>query len=130
MLTPDQFEVNEAWITIRVNEEFIFVKDDPYDIFVLMDAASAYVFGFVLSSVVDESLDQEEVANLFRQAWGTKQEWAGTLIVSDEINAGNVFISEGEKNGLEIRRVPASSLNSIVGPLKESFLQRFLGQRE
>ncbi|OQY09342.1 MAG: hypothetical protein B6I30_09975 [Desulfobacteraceae bacterium 4572_187] len=128
MLTPDQFEVNEAWITLRVNEEFIFVKDDPYDIFVLMDAASAYVFGFVLSSVVDESLDQEEVANLFRQAWGTKQEWAGTLIVSDEINAGNVFISEGEKNGLEIRRVSASSLNSIVGPLRESFLQRFLGQ--
>jgi hypothetical protein len=118
MLTPDQFEVNEAWITVRVNEEFIFVKDEPYDIFVLMDAASTYVFGFVFSSVVDESLNQEEVANLFKQAWGTKQEWAGTLIVSDEINAGNVFISEGEKNGLEIRRVPASSLNPIVGPLK------------
>ncbi len=130
MLTPDQFEVNEAWITVRVNEEFIFVKDDPYDIFVLMDAASAYVFGFVLSNVVDESLNQEEVANLFRQAWGTKQEWAGTLIVSDEINADNVFISEGEKNGLEIRRVLASSLDPIVGPLKESFLQRFLGQQE
>ena len=40
MLTPDQFEVNDAWIAVRINEEFLFVKEDPYDMFVLMDAAS------------------------------------------------------------------------------------------
>lgn len=130
MITPDQFEVNEAWIAIRVNEEFIFVKDDPYDIYVLMDAASAYVFGFVLSSVVDESLDSKEVGNLFRQAWGTKQEWAKTLIVPENMNLADAFISEGKKNGLEIMRVPASSMDPIVGPLKESFLSSFLGKEE
>ena len=27
MLTPNQFRVNEAWIAIRVNEAFLFVKD-------------------------------------------------------------------------------------------------------
>jgi len=26
MLTPNQFRVNEAWIAIRVNEAFLFVK--------------------------------------------------------------------------------------------------------
>ena len=41
MLTPDQFRVNEVWIALRVNEAFLFVKDEPYDIYVLMDAASA-----------------------------------------------------------------------------------------
>jgi len=45
MLTPDQLLVNEAWIAVRVNEAFLFVKDEPYDIYVLMDAASAYVLG-------------------------------------------------------------------------------------
>ena len=49
MLIPDQFEVNEAWIAIRVNDKSVFVEDDPYDIFVLFDAASASVLGFVLS---------------------------------------------------------------------------------
>ena len=48
MLAPDQFRVNEAWIAIRVNETFLFVKDEPYDIYVLIDAASAYVLGHVL----------------------------------------------------------------------------------
>ena len=36
MLTPDQFRVNEAWIAVRVNEAFLFVKDEPSDIYVLM----------------------------------------------------------------------------------------------
>lgn len=45
MLTPDQFRVNEAWIVAKVNDAFVFVKDVPYDIYMLVDAASIYVFG-------------------------------------------------------------------------------------
>jgi len=32
MIRPDQFSVNEAWIAVRINEEFLFVQDEPYDI--------------------------------------------------------------------------------------------------
>ena len=67
MLTPDQFYVNEAWIALRVNEAFLFVKDEPYDIYVLMDAASAYVLGHVLSRVVDEAPHEKDVENLKKQ---------------------------------------------------------------
>ncbi len=84
MLTPDQFQANEAWIAIRVNEEFILVEDEPCDIFVLLDAASEYVFGFVLSRVVDESPDEKEVEDLFRKAWEVRHEWARKLIIVDE----------------------------------------------
>ena len=41
MITPDQFHVNEAWIAVRIYEEFLLVQDEPYDIYVLMDAALA-----------------------------------------------------------------------------------------
>lgn len=61
MLTPDQFKVNEAWIAVRINEEFLFVKDEPYDIYVLVDATSTYVLGHVLSKVVDESPHDKDV---------------------------------------------------------------------
>jgi len=27
MIRPDQFSVNEAWIAVRINEEFLFVQD-------------------------------------------------------------------------------------------------------
>ena len=67
MLTPDQFLVNEAWIAVRVNEAFLFVKDEPQDIYVLMDAASAYVLGNVLSRVADEAPHEKDIEILFKK---------------------------------------------------------------
>jgi hypothetical protein len=127
MLTPDQFTVNEAWIAFRVNEEFLFVKDEPYDIYMLLDAASAYVLGHVLSRVVDESPHDNDVAALFKEAWGAKKQWAEKLIVPENSIAENVFRTQAEKNGLSIEIVPLSDLEPIIGPLKELFASDFIG---
>lgn len=129
MFAPDQFEVNEVWIVIRINEDFLFVKEDPYDMFVLMDAASAYVLGFVFSKVVAEAPTVKDVEELFNKAWGAKRQWAKKLIVTDESVASNVFIQEAEKNGIPFVIVPISDLSSIVEPLKESFEKDFIGKR-
>jgi len=91
MLTPDQFKVNEAWIAVRINEEFLFVKDEPYDIYVLMDAASAYVSGHVFSRVVDESPHDKDVEALFRKEWEAKKQWAEKLIVPEQFHCRERF---------------------------------------
>jgi hypothetical protein len=127
MLTPDQFKVNEAWIAVRINEEFLFVKDEPYDIYVLMDAASAYVLSRVLSRVVEESPHDKDVEALFRKAWEAKKQWAEKLIVPENSIAENVFTIQAEKNGLSIEIVPLSDLEPIIGPLKELFASDFIG---
>ncbi len=127
MLTPDQFQVNEAWIAVRINEEFLFVKDEPYDIYVLMDAASAYVLGHVLSRVVDEYPYEKDVEALFRKAWEVKNQWAERLIVPENFIAENVFRIQAEKNGLPIEIVPLPDLEPIIGPLKELFGSNFIG---
>jgi hypothetical protein len=129
VFTPNQFEVNEAWIAIRINDEFLFVKEDPYDMFVLLDAASTYVFGFVFSKVVDEAPAVKDVEDLFKRAWEAKQEWANKLIVTDNSIASNVFIQEAERNGIPFDIVPISDLSQIIGPLKESFEKDFIGKR-
>lgn len=127
MLMPDQFSVNEAWIAVRINEEFVFVKDEPYDIYVLMDAASAYVLGHVLSKVVDEAPMEKDVEVLFRQAWSAKNQWAEKLIVPENSIAENVFRRQAEQNGLSVETVPLSDLEPIVGPLGELFASDFMG---
>ena len=127
MLTPDQFKVNEAWIAVRINEEFLFVKDEPYDIYVLVDAASAYVLGHVFSRVVDESPHDKDVEALFRTAWEAKKQWAEKLIVPENSIAENVFRIQAEKNGLSIEIIPLSDLEPIIGPLKELFASDFIG---
>jgi len=126
MLTPDQFKVNEAWIAVRINEEFLFVKDEPYDMYVLVDAASAYVLGHVLSKVVDESPHEKDVEALFRKAWEAKNQWAEKLIVTENSIAEDVFRTQAEQNGLSFKIVPLSDLEPIVGPLKESFASDFI----
>ena len=127
MLTPDQFRVNEAWIVIRVNEEFLFVKDEPYDIYVLIDAASTYVFGHVLARVVDEAPKKKDVEALFKNAWKAKKQWAKQLIITEHSKADAVFRTQAERIGLSIKVVPLSELEPIVGPLKESFASGFIG---
>ena len=128
MLTPDQFSVNEAWIAVRINEEFIFVKNEPYDIYVLMDAASTYVLGHVVSKVVDEAPQEKDVEALFEKAWAAKNQWAEKLIVPENSIAENVFRRQAEQNGLFVETVPLSDLDTIVGPLKESFASGLMGR--
>lgn len=127
MFTPGHFRVNEAWIALRVNDKFLFVNEDPYNIYVLMDAASAYVFGHVLSRAPDEAPDAKEVEALFEQARRTKNQWAKTLILTKKAAAENVFRTQAKKNGLLVKIIPVSELEPIVGPLKEAFATNFPG---
>ena len=127
MLTPDQFRVNEAWIAVRVNEAFLFVKDEPYDIYVLIDAASCYVLGYVLSKVTDEVPHEKDVEALFKKAWEAKNQWAEKLILIENSTAENIFRKQAEQNNLSVTIVPLSDLEPIVGPLKESFESDFIG---
>ena len=126
MLTPDQFRVNEAWIAARINEEFLFVQDEPYDIYVLMDAASCYILGHVLSRVVDEAPQEKDVKELFQTAFQAKNQWADILILTGNSPADNVFKKQGERQGLSIRIVNQLDLEPILGPLKKSFASDFM----
>lgn len=125
ILAPNQFRVNEAWIAFRVNESFMFVQDEPYDIYVLMDAASAYAFGHVLVRVTDEIPEEKDIDTLFQEAWGAKRQWPRKLILPEDDPAKNIFRMQAEKNGLSFEMVPLSDLSPIVEPMKELFASQF-----
>ena len=125
MLEPSDFAVNEAWIAFRANDSFLLVKNEPYDVYILLDAASTYVLGHVLSRTVDGSPDARDVAALFREAWSAKRQWAKQLIVPEGSLAEGVFKNQAEKSGLAFSMVPLSELLPIVSPLKESFSAYF-----
>ncbi len=95
MRTPNQFRVNEVWIAFRVNESFMFVQDEPYDIYVLIDAASTYAFGHVLVRVTDEIPKEKDVDTLFQEAWGAKRQWPRKLILAKDDPAKNIFWNAG-----------------------------------
>jgi hypothetical protein len=125
MLTPNQFRVNEVWIAFRVNESFMFVQDEPYDIYLLIDAASAYAFGHVLVRVTDEIPKEKDVDTLFQEAWGAKRQWPRQLIFPEDDPAQRIFRMQAEKNGLSFETVSLSNLSPIVEPMKELFASQF-----
>jgi hypothetical protein len=125
MLSYDQFKINEVWIAFRINETFMFVKDEPYDIYALIDAASTYIFGNVLTKVTDEIPEQEDVDTLFQDAWAAKKQWARKLIFPEHDPAEKVFRTQAEKNGLCFETVPLSELLPMVEFMKESFSSKF-----
>lgn len=120
MITPDQFYVNEAWIAVRINEEFIFVQDEPYDIYILMDAASCFVLGHVLSRVIDEAPQEKDIKELFQAAFQSKNQWAKVLILTGNSPADDAFRNQAVQEGLSIQTVKLSDLEPIIGPLKAS----------
>jgi len=126
MITPDQFQVNETWIAIRVNERFLFVQNEPYDIYLLLDAASCYVFGHAISSVVAEKPEARDVKKLFQTAFQTKNQWAENLILTGNTPADDVFRMVAEQNGLSVQIKDKSDLEPIIGPLEESFAASFM----
>ena len=125
MLTPDQFVVNEAWIVVKVNDAHLFVKDDPYDMYVIMDAGSTYVLGHALSKVSEGSPQEEDVEAIFKKGWEAKQQWPTRLIVTGKSSAENIFKVIAEKHGIEIENASLSSIVTLVKPLKDSFSSSF-----
>jgi hypothetical protein len=125
MFSPNQFKVNEAWIAFRVNESFMFVQDEPYDMYVLMDAASTYVLGHVLVRATNEIPEEKDVDTLFQEAWGAKRQWPRKLILPEGDLANDIFKMQAEKNALSFETVPLSDLSPIVEPMKELFTSSF-----
>lgn len=130
MITPNQFRVNEAWIAVRINDQFLFVQDEPYDVYVLVDAASCYVLGHVLSRAVDEAPREKELKELFQTAFRAKNQWADILILTGNSPADEAFKKQGEQRGLASKTVNPEDLEPILGPLKESFASGFMRSSE
>lgn len=126
MLTPEQFRVNEVWVVAKVNDSFLFVKDEPYDAYMLVDAASGHILGHVLSRVADGTPCEKDVEALLRKAWEAKNQWAEQLIIAGNSTAEDVFRTQAEKNGISVKIVPLSKLRRIIGPLKKALASSFM----
>ena len=69
----------------------LFVQNEPYDIYLLLDAASCCVFGHSISSAAAEKPEARDVKKLFRSAFQTKNQWAENLILTGKTPADDVF---------------------------------------
>ncbi len=113
-----QFQPNDAWLVFRVD---CYVQNQPVDIYMLIDVASAYVFGQVV--VLSELPEDMEVTEMLRTAYETKQQWPKRLFFQSPDPAEALFRAHADALGIPFQPVAISDFEAVVGPLKQSFSQ-------
>jgi TolA-binding protein len=124
--THDQFQVNQAWVLFKL-DSLVFVGGQPIDIYVLMDAASEYIFGQLL--VLEDVPDEMETQELFKKAFKIKKKWPQKLLLVKGDPAETLFVEQAEKRKIKVEIVPLSYLEPLIEPAKQSFEKFSKGHR-
>lgn len=123
-----RFELNEAWIVFRLNEQPIPTEQDgDLDFLALMDAASRFILGVTPVAVGPSGPTPLEAKRLLRDGKTCAACSPRTLIVPTDLVAPCV-IDEAERLGIELRRVEAEQLVAFIGEAQQDFRERFGGR--
>jgi len=127
VLHPSQFQVDEAWIAFKLNDQPIHTEQDgDFDFLALMDAASCFILGFATIPATRDEPTQLDSKRLLQQGHAHKQQWPQTLFVPTEQPA-RFLAAEAERLGIGVVRVAEDQLLLFIGEARESFRERFGG---
>ena len=126
-LRSDQFKVDEAWIVTRL-DSMIQVEERPIDIYVLMDAGSAYAFGHI--AFIGETPSKKEFKALFRRARKQSKRWPTKIYIPKEDPSEAIVKSLATDVGMILEPIPGPYLDLIVGPIKEGLMNFQSGPEE
>jgi hypothetical protein len=127
MLHPNQFQVNEAWIVFKLNDEPIHTKlDGDFNLLALMDAASCFILSSALVAAMAAEPTQLESRRLLKEGKAHKMQFPKTLFVPTELPAQFV-VAEAERVGIEVVRVGEHQLLVFIGEARKGFGERFGG---
>lgn len=122
-LHPNQFQVNEAWIAFRLNDEPIQTEQDgAFNCICLMDAASCFILANEMVPLAGGEPSQLEARRLFKTALAHKNQTPSRLFVP----AGQFkkhMSAEAQRRGIEVVSVSKRELLVFVGEAKQGFKQ-------
>ncbi len=106
----------------------MFVKNEPADIYVLLDAASTYLLGHLL--YLGEAPSRRELTDLFKQARKQSKRWPKKLLITSEDPVEDLLKAIAADLGIVPEVIPLPYLDLILGPLNESFARFRSGKKE
>jgi len=100
-------------------------EDGSFDVYVLQDAASMYIFGTVLFPTGSGTGPQDEVDALFQNAWRGTRAWAKRVVLSNRNPLVRSFAVAAEHNGIAVEYVPESLLDFYTSDVQGGFSEHF-----
>ena len=126
---PNQFQVDEAWIIFKLNDEPLRTdRDGLFNIFCLMDAASCFILGNAFVEIDQSEPSTMEFAGLLEKGWAHHQQLPTTLFVPTGQFLTNVP-EEAERQGIAVKRVKEGDLVPFIRESRQGFKQYERRQR-
>lgn len=125
VLHPNQFQVNEAWITFKLNDVPLSTElDGDIDIFSIMDAATCFLLGYECVPTVSPELSEMSARRLLNKGQSHNQQWPNVLLVPTDQPAGPLC-REAERHGIVVTRVPEDELLTFIEEAQAGFRAYF-----
>lgn len=126
-LRPHGFEVNRTRLAFRVNQFPVAAGDDTFDILVLQDAPSMFIFGDAFAPHGAESPSEADATALMDQAWSRVQEWPEEIVLPGKPSPDNSFVRVAKRNGVAVWNVAESEMSFYIKDVQTSF-EEFLSR--
>jgi hypothetical protein len=120
-MRPHSFKENRTWLAFRVNQFPVAAGDGTFDIFVLQDAASMFIFGNAFAPHGAESPSEADATALMDQAWSRMQEWPEEIVLPGKPSPDNSFVRVAKRNGVAVRNVAESEMSFYIKDVQTSF---------
>jgi hypothetical protein len=124
---PSQFTMNQCWLIVKASDAPIRIDEGLFDVYVLQDAASMYLFGSVFTPSGSGNASEEEINSLLQGAWRTKHEWPKYLLLPDSIPSPSSFAVAAKRNRIPVEIVPESALAIYINDVQTAFREHFGG---
>ena len=122
---PSQFTVNQCWLIVKASDAPIRTDEGAFDVYVLQDAASMYLFGNLLVPSGSGAAAEEEVNLLLQGARRVKGEWPQSLLLPDSAPFRGSFAVVARRNRIPVKVVPESKLAFYVNDVQAAFREHF-----
>jgi hypothetical protein len=121
VLHPNQFQVNEAWIAFKLNDEPLHTRQDgDFNFLALMDAASCFILSSVPVAAKAAEPTQKESKQLLQDGKSHRMKLPKVLFVPIEQPA-RFLVAEAERVGIEVVRIEEYQLMILIGEAREAF---------
>lgn len=128
MLHPSQFQVDEAWIAFRLNDEPIHTEQDgSFNCVGLMDAASCFILGSAFVPLDEPEPSTLDAKRLLKSGWKHNKQLPTTLFIPRD-QFQTILPAEAKRQGVSVVAVPESELLPFIGEAREGFREHIRGK--
>ncbi|NKB76823.1 MAG: hypothetical protein GKR96_07170 [Gammaproteobacteria bacterium] len=121
MLSPDQFEVNEAWILFKLNTIPLSTSlEGDFNVFGLMDAASCFLLGTAFVHIDAFELSTLESKRLLKDGYAHKKQYPRKVMIPTNQPA-DTFTKEAKRHRMTVTLIPETQLRVFTNEAQQGF---------